>query len=103
MRYGAPALAILAASLGVVLLLVSLGYAHAPTLASVPLLSLGAWTLVYGARARSSYHGAWGGLLAGVGLALLLERVTGNLLLNFAVLIIAFSLAGLALSLRGRT
>ncbi|MEM0226068.1 MAG: hypothetical protein QXP94_06365 [Thermofilaceae archaeon] len=101
MRYGSVALAVTTASIGVVLLLVSIGYVHALTLASIPLIALGSWTLAYGVHDRSSYHGFWGGLLVGLGLALLLERVTGNLLLNFAALIIALSIGGLLLARKG--
>ncbi|MEM0093703.1 MAG: hypothetical protein QW230_03565 [Thermofilum sp.] len=96
MKYGAVAVALAASSLGVVLLLVSLGYSDLLRLVSIPLVALGGWTLAFGLAAREKYYGVWGGLLTGIGLALLLEAVTGNLLLNFSVLLIILPLALLA-------
>lgn len=101
MRYNSVALTVTVSSIGVVLLLVSIGYVHALTLVSIPLLALGSWTLAYGVYSRNSYHGVWGSMLTGLGLALLSEQVTGNLLLNFAILIIALSVGGLLLARKG--
>lgn len=101
MRYGAVALAVTASSMGVVLLLVSLGYVDPLRLVSIPIIALGVWTLAYGVAAKERYYGVWGGLLTGVSLALILEAVTGNLLLNFSVLLIILPIALLATSRLG--
>lgn len=102
--YGGLALAVIAASVGVVGVLVSVGYLDPYVLASIPLLALGTYTLVFSAVARDrGYYALWGSIIAGLGAALALVTVTGSLLLNFSVLLIALALLGALLTLkRGR-
>lgn len=102
MRYGSVALAILASSIGVVLVLASLGFSDILRLVSIPVTAVGAWTLAFGLVARDRYYGIWGGLLTSIGLALLLEIYTKNLLLNFAVALVILPLVFLALSMAGK-
>lgn len=103
-NYGGLALAVIAASVGVVGVLVSVGYLNPYVLASIPLLALGTFTLAFSAAAKDKgYYALWGSLVAGLGAALALVTVTGSLLLNFSVLLIALALLGALLALkRGR-
>lgn len=102
MKYGSVALALAVSSAGVVLLLVSLGYLDALRLISIPLTALGSWTLAFGVATREKYYGVWGTLLLSAGLALLLEMITGSLLLNFSVLLIVLPVVLMAASKLGK-
>lgn len=95
------ALAIIAASIGMIGVLISIGYLAPYVLASIPLIALGIYTLAFSAIADDKrYYALWGSIITGLGIALALEKVTGNLLLNLSVLLIVSALLGALLVFR---
>jgi hypothetical protein len=87
--YGGYALAIILISIAIDGILVSTGYADPLVLICIPLLSLGIYTMVFSAFASDwKYYLAWGVIISSIGVSLILVPVTGNLMLNFSIVLI---------------
>lgn len=99
--YGGYALAVLLISIGVDGILASTGYGEPLTLLSVPLLSLGLYTIVFSTMAGDwRYYLVWGLVLVSIGASLILTLVTGNPVLNFSIALIIMVVAGVIVSRR---
>lgn len=97
--YGGYALAVLLVSIGVDGILVSTGYVNLLILLSVPLLSLGLYTIVFSTIAGDwRYYLVWGLVLLSVGASLMLTLITGNPVLNFSIALIIMVIAGVIVS-----
>lgn len=97
--YGGYALAILLVSIGVDGILASTGYTSLFILLSIPLLSLGVYTVLFSAIARDwRYYLLWGLVLSSIGASLILTLVTGNLMLNLSISLIIIVLVGVIVS-----
>lgn len=97
--YGGYALAILLVSIGVDGVLASIGYTSPIILISIPLLSLGVYTILFSAIAGDwRYYLLWGLILSSLGASLMLTLVTGNLMLNLSVSLIIIVLVGVIVS-----
>ncbi len=97
--YGGYALAVLLVSLGVDGVLASIGYVSPFILVSIPLLSLGFFTIVFSTMAGDwKYYLVWGLTLLSIGVSLILTPVTGNLMLNFSLAFIIIVLSGVIIS-----
>lgn len=95
------ALAVITASIGAIGVLISIGYLALYVLASIPLLALGIYTLAFTAIADDKrYYILWGSLMTGLGTALAMETVTGNLLLNLSILLMVSALIGVLLAFK---
>lgn len=97
--YGGYALAVLLVSIGVNGVLASMGYVSPFILASIPLLSLGAYTIVFSTMVGDlKYYLVWGLMLSSVGTSLMLTLITGNPMLNFSIALIIMAIAGVIVS-----
>ncbi|MBO3833045.1 MAG: hypothetical protein FGF51_06620 [Candidatus Brockarchaeota archaeon] len=97
--YGGYALAVLLVSIGVDGILVSTGHVDPLILVSIPLLSLGLYTIVFSTIAGDwRYYLLWGLVLLTVGASMMLTLITGNPVLNFSIALIIMVVAGLVVS-----
>lgn len=97
--YGGYALAVFLVSIGVDGVLASLGYASPFILISIPILSLGVYTILFSAIAGDwRYYLVWGLILSSIGASLILTPVTGNLMLNLSISLIIIVLVGVIVS-----
>ncbi|MBO3809748.1 MAG: hypothetical protein FGF50_09180 [Candidatus Brockarchaeota archaeon] len=97
--YGGYALAVLLVSVGVDGILVSTGHVDPLILVSIPLLSLGLYTIVFSTIAGDwRYYLLWGLVLLSVGASMMLTLITGNPVLNFSIALIIMVVAGLIVS-----
>lgn len=97
--YGGYALAVLLVSIGVDGILVSTGHVDPLILVSIPLLSLGLYTIVFSTIAGDwRYYLLWGLVLLSVGASMMLTLITGNPVLNFSIALIIMVVAGLVVS-----
>jgi hypothetical protein len=86
-------------SIGVDGVLASTGYTSPFLLMSIPLLSLGVYTILFSAVARDwRYYLVWGLILSSIGASLILTPATGNLMLNLSVSLIIIVLVGVIVS-----
>jgi hypothetical protein len=97
--YGGYALAIILISVAIDGILVSTGHANLLILICIPLLSIGVYTMIFSAFASDwKYYLVWGVILSSIGISLVLIPVTGNLLLNFSIVLIIVVITGVIVS-----
>jgi hypothetical protein len=101
--YGSYALAVLLVSIGVDGILFSTGYGEPLTLVSLPLITLGFYTVFFSIySADFKYYLIWGLVMCCLGFSLLLTLLTGNLPLNLSISLIIIVVVGVMVSRIGR-
>ena len=101
--YGGYALAVLLVSIGVDGILFSTGYGEPLILVSLPLITLGFYTVFFSIYfADFKYYLIWGLVMCCLGFSLFLTLLTGNLPLNLSISLIIIVVVGVMVSRIGR-
>jgi len=101
--YGGYALAVLLVSIGIDGILFSTGYGEPLILVSLPLITLGFYTVFFSIHAADfEYYLIWGLVMCCIGFSLFLTLLTGNLPLNLSISLIIIVVVGVLVSRIGR-